>query len=339
MKTYACYCMALLLICIGCTPMNKTIGIRQVYQYPVAKNNFVPASIDVTKTLSIPSQTFVIDSDMDTMLYGKEGTIVFIEPGCLLSNDGTLLKGKITVELKELFTKEALLKERAYTVSNRSMLESDGSIYILAKDEQGEVVQIVCENAIRIRLPKEIQANMIYFEGNRDEGGNMNWNLAETIRPVYEENYIYTDYISEENNPYLVSETEQGLKTYFFSIKNFGWINCDRFYDDPREKVDFRVQIPAPVLPAAEKKILEVYNYIVFDSLMSVIPLYKADSDLWVSTDMPLGASITCISIQKSRSHLYYGVKKTIIGDRESTIIELKEIKEQELQKQLDLSL
>jgi len=65
---------------------------------------------------------------MDTIIYGKEGTIIFIEPSCLLTHDGFTSTGKIKFVLKELYTKEALLKERAYTVSNGSMLESDGSI-------------------------------------------------------------------------------------------------------------------------------------------------------------------------------------------------------------------
>jgi len=314
--------------------MNRTIGMREVYQYPVSKKASIIQPVDLTKILSVSSQTFTIDPDMDTILYGKEGTIIFINPGCLATKDSSIISGKIKIELKELYTKEALLKERAFTISNGSMLESDGSLYIQAFSETSVPLFINCENAVTIRLPREVKENMIYFEGHRSEDGNMNWDLTENIAPIFEE--TYSDFIADDGEEYQISETEKILNTYFFSIKNFGWINCDRFYDDVREKTDFTAQF---ILPVSEKKLLEVYNYIVFDSLMSVIPLYKEDSDVWVCPNLPLGAPVTCISIQKSDSHLYYGVKKTIIGDRESSVIELKEIKEQELQKQLDLSL
>jgi len=39
----------------------------------------------------------------------------------------------------------------------------------------------MCEDAIKIRLPKEIKENMTYFEGNRNEDGNMNWDLADLL--------------------------------------------------------------------------------------------------------------------------------------------------------------
>ena len=135
---------------------------------------------------------------------------------------------------------------------------------------------------------------------------------------VYEQTNA-DSFIAESDDYYEVSETEKSLNTYFFSIKNFGWINCDRFYDYLRYKVEFTAQF---ILPTDEKKSLEIHNYIVFDSLMSVIPLYKDSSGLWTGSDLPTGAPVTCISIQKSATHLYYGVKKTIIGNRESSIIE-----------------
>lgn len=332
MKTSALYFVATILTYLACTPINRNIGMRQVYQYPVSKNKELAVPIDLAKTLSVPLQTFTIDPDVDTILYGKEGTIIFIDPRCLVTTDTFLSRGKIKIELKELYTKEALLKERACTISNGSMLESDGSIYIQAFSENGTPLFIGCENAVNIRLPKEIKENMVYFEGNRSADGNMNWNLTETIAPIYEESN--SDFIAVENDGYI-TETEQSLNTYFFSIKNFGWINCDRFYEDIRERKDLAA---AFILPEPEKNILETYNYIVFDSLMSVIPLYKEDSGHWVCPGLPSGEAITCVSIQKSGSRLYYGTLKTHVGDWALTVT-MHEIKEQELEKLLDLTL
>ncbi len=333
MKNSVWYVIIAVLICCGCAPMNRTIGMCQVYHYPEIKNSFEPLSPDLTKILSVKLQSFVIDTDSDTILYGKEGTILFINPACMNFSAGVLQK-KITVELKELYTKTALLKERAYTISNGSMLESDGSIYIHAYAENGEPIDITCENAIRIRLPRDIKENMIYFQGNRNDQGDMNWIVDESIMPIYEETGY--DFVAEEDAPINISQTQAGLNTYFFSIQKFGWINCDRFYDDLREKTDFSATF---ILPISEKKMLEVHNYIVFDSLMSIIPLEYDVSGKWVCPNLPIGAAITCISIQKSDTHLYYGAKKTRVEDRKCSIISLNMIKEADLIKLLDLSL
>ncbi|MGN6647255.1 MAG: hypothetical protein ACTHJT_12080 [Cytophaga sp.] len=311
--------------------MNRTIGMRQVYEYPVVFSK--PQAPDLTKILSVPVQTFYLESNADTIFYGKEGTILFIRPACLTLSDSAAT-GKIEFELKELYSKKALLKERAYTVSNGSVLESDGSVYINAFSENGAPLYIACEDAVKIRLPKDIQTNMTYFEGVRNEDGNMNWNLSENINSIYEESY--TESFIAEDDAYKETQIQKSLNTYFFSIKNFGWINCDRFYEDSLEKASF---VATFLVPVPEKKFTEVYNYIVFDSLMSVIPLYKDNSGQWVCPDLPVGAPVTCISIQKTDTHLYYGIAKTRVGDRESFIIQLNAINEQELQKQLDLSL
>jgi len=315
--------------------MNRTIGMRQVYIYP-GKTSFNERPLpDLTSILSIPSQVFIIGSAADTILYGKEGTIISIRPSCLHTDSSSLFEGKIKIELKELYTKEALLRERACTVSNGSMLESDGSVYINAYSNTGAKLSIGCKDAVQIRLPKEIKENMIYFEGNKDENGNMNWTPSDSISPVYENKETYYDYEAEEKFMIQVSETQKETETYFFSIKNFGWINCDRFYEDSREKKNFVAQF---ILPSDEKNIAESYNYIVFDSLMSVIPIYKDASGQWVCPNLPLGEAITCISIQKSGNKLYYGSRKTHVGNWVLTV-SLQEIKKQELEKVLELTL
>ena len=185
MKTVVILFVAATLCWFSCKPMNRTIGMRQVYEYPVA--SLKSQTPDLKKILSVPVQTFYLESNADTIFYGKEGTILFIHPACLTFSDRIAATGKIKFELKELFSKEALLRERAYTVSNGRMLESDGSVYINAFSENGAPLYIMCEDAVKIRLPKDVQTNMAYFEGMRNEEGKMNWNLSDNIKPVYEQ--------------------------------------------------------------------------------------------------------------------------------------------------------
>lgn len=339
MKKYILYFIAICIVCISCKPMNKSIGKREAYEYPSASSFKLKTLPSIHAILQQPIQIFNIDSD--TILYGKEGTQIFIQPSCLRKTDSTLYNGKIKVELKELYSKEALLKERAVTISNGSMLESDGSLYIDARTESGEPLYIACENAVLIRLPREIQNNMTYFDGFRDAAGNMNWQLSGSIKPVLEEKFIelydIEDLVNDGYNQedYMRSGATILIETYFFSTKTFGWINCDRFYDDAREKTDLLATF---VLPEEEKNIVETYNYIVFDSLMSVLPVYPDATGQWICPSLPVGETITCISIQKSAHRLYCGIQKSEVG-RSGLLVQLKEINEQELKILLDLTL
>lgn len=329
MKKFGNYFLVVCIACISCKPMNHSIGVREVYQYPIASSFKLKTLPAIDAMLQKPAQVFYIHSD--TTLYGEEGTVIFIQPSCLRTSDSTLYEGKIKVELKELYTKEALLRERAVTISNGSMLESDGSLYIDAQTEIGEPLFIECENGVQIRLPREVQNNMTYFNGAIDASGNMNWKLSDSISPIFEE--IYDD--NFENDGFYASETEKQVQTYFFSTKSFGWINCDRFYDDSRDKTDLLATF---LLPDYEKNITETHNYIVFDSLMSVLPIYLDDSGQWVCPSLPVGETITCISIQKSAHRLYCGIHKTEVG-RSGLIVVLNEVNEQELKILLDLTL
>jgi len=310
--------------------MNHSIGMKEVYQYPDVSSFKLKTLPNLNTMLYEPEQLFYINSD--TIIYGSQGTVISIQPLCLRTSNSNVYEGKITIHLKELYTKQALLRERAYTISNGSMLESDGSLYIAALTENGEPLFIECENAIQIRLPKEVQNNMTYFDGARDSSGNMNWQLSDSINTIFEEMYS-PEYIN--NFGESVIRIGSSTQTYFFTTKTFGWINCDRFYEDTREKTDL---LGTFILPDYEKNITETYNYIVFDSLMSVLPIYLDDSGHWICTSLPLGEIITCISIQKSVHHLYFGIQKTEVG-RLGLIVPLKEIKEQELKILLDLTL
>lgn len=333
MKTYAFYFLTVYFICISCKPINHSIGIREVYQYPNASSFKHKTLPDLNSMLQKPQQIFYIYSD--TIIYGKEGTVISIQPSCLRTNDSNLYAGKITIHLKELYTKQALLRERAFTISNGNMLESDGSLYIDAQTETGKPLFIDCENGIQIRLPRDVKNNMTYFDGYRDALGNMNWELSNSINTIFEEPYFVESFDNYETDQSYLSETEKEVQTYFFTTKTFGWINCDRFYDDPRDKTDLLASF---VLPDYEKNITETYNYIVFDSLMSVLPIYLDDAGQWICPSLPVGEAVTCISIQKSMNHLYCGIEKTQVG-RSGLIVPLKEINEQELKILLDFTL
>jgi hypothetical protein len=332
MKTYKICFIAFIFVCVSCKPINTSIGMRQVYTSPKSayfKIKNLP-SLDVL--LQEKLQVFQIHSNSDTILYGKYGTIIYFHPKCLQKQISSTYCGIVLIQLKELYTKQALIRERAYTISNRSMLESDGALYIVAQTETGEELFIACEEGIEIQIPRKVNPNMIFFDGLRNISGNMNWEVSDSIKMLLEENIPGKGNLDSNDSFY---REEEETSNYFIRTKKFGWINCDRFYDDPREKVDLIARF---ILPSYEKKCAEIQNYIVFDALMSVLLIHLDEFGQWICPSLPVGEIVTCISIQKSDQHLYYGIQKTKVGNS-SLLISLKEVKEEELIFLLELNL
>jgi hypothetical protein len=306
--------------------------MRQVYTSPKTVHSKTKVFPSLEVLLQEKLQVFKIHSD--TILYGKHGTIIYFHPSCLQTQDSMPYHGEVRFELKELYTKQALLGERAYTLSNGSMLESDGALYINAQTENGDPLFIACEEGIEIRMSTDVKPNMIYFDGSRNTSGNMNWEVSDSIKILVDENTLNT---MDSNDSFYEDKInkETLVQKYFFSTKKFGWINCDRFYDDSREKVDLLARF---ILPSYEKKCTEIQNYIVFNALMCVLPMELDTFGQWICTSLPVGECVTCISIQKTDQHLYYGIQQTCIGNSNLFVL-LKEVKEAELMLLLKLNL
>ncbi|MBC7450350.1 MAG: hypothetical protein H7259_02560 [Cytophagales bacterium] len=335
MKASVCY-MLLILLCIACAHVNSNLGIQQVYQYPVYPAKVKEKAPALSELLQVSSNYFTIHSYNDTILRGKNGTEITIRPACLYTEEKKSPMLPLKVELKELYCKSALLKEKAFTRSNGALLESDGSLYISVADATGKTMLISCDEAVLVHIPRTVNPYMHYFEGNRDSAGGMNWNLSEFIKTVKKEPEFRDgeEWIGENPDFQPPSEIIQETENYFFSLKKFGWINCDKFYEDTSEKTDLVAEAQIP----DNGKLFEGYTYIVFDSLFSVMPAYRDEDGSWKSSSLPTGAAITCISIQKSGELLYFGMLKTQV-DSDKKTIPLHRIDPLELQKVLELSL
>ena len=75
---------------------------------------------------------------------------------------------------------------------------------------------------------------------------------------------------------------------YNFRITTLGWINCDRFYNDSRPKINYYVDLNDTA-----------YNYqtmLVFDNIKSMMPGYTNGNKI-VFSNVPEGESAKVISV------------------------------------------
>lgn len=88
-------------------------------------------------------------------------------------------------------------------------------------------------------------------------------------------------------------EVEYQRQTYkAVELMNFGWINCDRFYEDPKPKTDIQLTINNDSLQGAR-------FFAIFKDIRSVITEYywKGQKEDVVFKDIPIGKVLTIIAL------------------------------------------
>ncbi|WP_375561169.1 hypothetical protein ACE193_01025 [Bernardetia sp. OM2101] len=140
-------------------------------------------SLEFFKRFSPKTQTFVIDSDKDQHIFGEKGTHILIEKKSFVFEDGTPVKSKVNVELKEFYDKKTILLAGLATQTRNGFLESGGMIHVQATAE-GKKVKLKKE--ITIEMPTlntkvSSQEEMkVYFASNNS---NSSLDRNSTLNP------------------------------------------------------------------------------------------------------------------------------------------------------------
>jgi hypothetical protein len=127
--------------------------------------------------LATPPQYFTIDPKRDTVIYGREGTIIQI-PADAFNIPENAYNQTVEIILQESYTISDMLLNNLTTVSNNEQLETDGMLYVNAK-VGSRLVKLKDDKSLRIMIPtKNPVAGMQFFRGAHDINGNMDWSLT-----------------------------------------------------------------------------------------------------------------------------------------------------------------
>ena len=120
------------------------------------------------------SQFFVIDPNKDTLIVGAEGTELFFKAGSLFS------KKKVKVELKEFYDMQDYMKNGLPTVSNGRMIETGGSIYLNATENDLASKEVKINQSIGVDVGFTLgqsDADMQIFIKDPRSPNKLNWIL------------------------------------------------------------------------------------------------------------------------------------------------------------------
>ena len=106
---------------------------------------------------SPPAQELVIDTEKDTVIFGKSGTLLAIEARTFTHENGKLLKGKLTLHLKEALSLSEMLENKVTTqTTNGQILQSAGMFELTAKLNQSDKNEkIVISKPIHVEIPTQ----------------------------------------------------------------------------------------------------------------------------------------------------------------------------------------
>ena len=129
---------------------------------------------EVLKKIDPQSQIFSAPGNELSLVRGKKGTVIFLSPDDLETEDGQAPSNKVIVELKELTSTPMLARANAQTISNGSLLVSGGAYYINITSD-GKQLKLKKDKELKVAFPKITDSSMSVFYGQRDSQGRMNW--------------------------------------------------------------------------------------------------------------------------------------------------------------------
>ncbi|MFT5617967.1 MAG: hypothetical protein ACI85I_001193 [Arenicella sp.] len=174
--------------------------------------------------IQFPTSEFAISTSKDTTLFGEQGTRVFIGAETFLLPDGSMAKGKINIELKELYSKADVLLADLSTKSGDRLLETGGMIYIEATSG-GKKLEIDPKKRITVHFPKEkgdsTKMDLFYADGIEKESAVTDWEIdtVNTIQNNKLKLLTYAWVVSSYNN----DDTNESYKIEYFSEKGTYW--------------------------------------------------------------------------------------------------------------------
>lgn len=179
------------------------------------------------QTLSVKSDTLLIDNTKDTLVFGSKGTGLFFEKESFELPDGTIPKGKISVQLKECYSNSDIVRENLTTTSNGKLLETRGMINVLAFSENQEL-KLKQGKKFIIHFPKDTvdrkkQMNLFYATNNSDAPTDWKLDSATLLKSTaYMSGWLHTGYAYGDTTKagfYFKGEKTDRIYEYFY--KNF----------------------------------------------------------------------------------------------------------------------
>ncbi len=257
---------------------------------PLEHNSFSVQTQQFFSKLSNALQFFTIDSERDTFLYCENGTKLKVNANTFTTLNNGAVKGKVKLGIKEAFNYTNVVANGLHTMSNGNTLQTAGMLYLNAF-QNNIALDINIKNPISVSIPTKERINgMQLFYLNKNANDNLFTSFA--------------NWISNGQEQILDDE-----KTYNFSIRNFGWMECGRFNNS--NKINATVAI---TLPQAQEDSNFMKAFLVIPSIKSVV-LVNYKNNRFIKSNLPNGEAAYLIIFKMSDDKVLSIIQKITIQD------------------------
>ena len=309
---------------------------------------------DALKKYEDPSQIIKVSADKPSVVTGRKGTKISINPNDLITESGNPLGKTIEVELKELTNQGQLLRTNAHTVSDGKLLVSGGA-YFIGMTSNGEQLKLKDGKNLSVQFPKLSDKEMALFYGQRNDLGQINWQkatetfkttqppantrpTADTIKTKRKSDIeSILDYVDgtdttttpEGREKYAKWQREVKIAQKLYDevgISKLGWINCDRFLEVENKTelyVDFN----------SKDSIKSANVYLVFKDINSVIQGYFYSDKSPQFDNLPIGYKTRLIAYTIKNEKVFAYSNDLIVTKGQKLTLNLKEISEKDFKK------
>lgn len=256
-----------------------------------AKTNYKAASKLLSEhfsSLDDSSQKFEISSAKMSLVTGKNGTVIHVNPQDLETENGQPIGPKIKVELKELATADDFFKANAPSGSNGKMLLSGGE-YFIGMTSDGNNLRVKRGHSIEVDFPRISTKRMELFSADRDSLNRIDWFVSNEKFKKQDgtENLLY-DMNGNVVNTY--DDKKLAEKYAPMSLKYLGWIGCAAFN---------RMEIPGDLeISFADNQLEYAQTYLIFKKTNSTLCLstYFNGKDKMKFEKIPIDQSVELVS-------------------------------------------
>lgn len=277
-------------------------------------------------------QSFTINPAEENIIRGEKGTEITFPAYAFLCADGSEPGDKIRIELREFYSRCDLLKAGLHTMSGSNILETGGTVHVVAFCGNEEA-QLADGAQMTLAFPyKQYKEGMQTFNGF-EEDGMLDWVASGegSESPVSEED-LYFDpeteqYYSNIGDVFFqVNKNEAGLDSYLLSSGSLGWINCDRFYDDPTEKMELVVSVDTALHPSVR---------LVFKNIQSVMSGYADDNGKIRFEGIPQGSEVSLVAYSIVDNKPYMALKNIVVTSNSEEKMMLAETSKKWMEREL----
>lgn len=328
-------------------PMDLTVVIHPlIADTPAIKKN-TPCNLSINqlkKRLKPETQAFNWSTLTDTLITCKKGTVLYLPKGCLQLN-GNLLP--VQVEIQEYYSFSDFISEELSTIAGNKLLETGGMVYVSIQ-QSGVDVELKKGGQYALYFPKKeenISDSMQTFYGARNDAGMVTWRLKTKAwgakQSGVEVQGTYTQQkgaivnlnqnkmeamhrVFYEKAMGQIEEAE--LNYYVLNVSNFGWINCDQFWDSKEQLIDYIVSVEGTS---------DMNINLVFKDIRSILPAIK-ENGKYVFRNVPVNSRVKLVGISYDGKQPAMSVAHTTISQQGYELNGFKSFTLPELKKELN---